>query len=252
MQMTHYLLDDSTNAIAHTAQINLSAIKALSDALSKDKLHRFVLLLQGEQVPVETRSDISYVRIETNPEGANIATKESEDICKSEHLVDKNYSKLSQYVYVAPDGFNGEVSKYYEPIEELYVEQGQSVKFFAGYSNGHGVFTDETLQRYYNGLLWKIGDNAFNLNSFRYTFNTSGEFDCSLETTDLFGDTLRNNFKVYVNAPNSISLDFPYNKNHLNQVRDPFSGSSPAFYHFFTKKFEFTAVHRHKPDQRFH
>ena len=131
--------------------------------------------------------------------------------CGDEHLVDKNYSKLSQYVYVAPDGFNGEVSKYYEPIEELYVEQGQSVKFFAGYSNGHGVFTDETLQRYYNGLLWKIGDNAFNLNSFRYTFNTSGEFDCSLETTDLFGDTLRNNFKVYVNAPNSISLDFPYN-----------------------------------------
>ena len=83
VQMTHYLLDDSTKAIAHTAQINLSAIKALSDALSKDKLHRFVLLLQGEQVPVETKSDISYVRIETNPEGANIATKESEDICKS-------------------------------------------------------------------------------------------------------------------------------------------------------------------------
>ena len=83
VQMTHYVLDDTTKVIAHTAQINLSAMKALSDALSKDKLHRFILLLQGEQVPVEKDSDNSYVRIETNPEGANIATKGSEDICKS-------------------------------------------------------------------------------------------------------------------------------------------------------------------------
>lgn len=131
--------------------------------------------------------------------------------CGDDHLVDKNTPKLSQYVYVAPDGFNGEVSKYYQPVDELYVEQGQSVKFFAGFSSGYGIFTDESLQRYYNGLLWKIGDNSFNLNSFRYTFLTSGEFDGSLETTDYYGDTLRSTFKVYVNAPNSITLDFPYN-----------------------------------------
>ena len=83
VQMTHYILDDSTKSEAHAAQMSLSAIKSLSDALSKDKLHRFALQLQGENLPVTVVNDKSYVRIETNPEGANIAIKGGEDICKS-------------------------------------------------------------------------------------------------------------------------------------------------------------------------
>ena len=85
VQMSRYTLEDSTNAKTNTAQINLSALHALTDALSKDKLHKFVLRIQGEKVPadISNGNGKSYVRIETNPEGANIVTKNNNDICKS-------------------------------------------------------------------------------------------------------------------------------------------------------------------------
>ena len=83
VQMSRYSLEDSTQAKTNTAQINLSAIHALTDALSKDKLHHFVQRIQGERVAAETSNGKSYVRVETNPEGANIVTKGNVDICKS-------------------------------------------------------------------------------------------------------------------------------------------------------------------------
>ena len=129
--------------------------------------------------------------------------------CGDDYLIDKDSPKLKQYVYSAPDGFNGDVAAYYDPVTDLYVEQGQTIKFFAGYSAGAHIYTDETLQAYYNGLLWKIGESSYNLNSFRYTFLTPGEFDGSLETTDFYGDTLHTDFKIYVNTPNSITLESP-------------------------------------------
>lgn len=136
--------------------------------------------------------------------------------CGDDYLIDKDSPKLKQYVYSAPDGFNGDVAAYYDPVTDLYVEQGQTIKFFAGYSAGAHIYTDETLQAYYNGLLWKIGESSYNLNSFRYTFLTPGEFDGSLETTDFYGDTLHTDFKIYVNTPNSITLESP--KNGYNQA----------------------------------
>ena len=83
VQMSRYAIEDSTKQEPNTAQINLSAIHALTDALSKDKLHRFVLRLQGEPIPAEVTNGKSYIRIETNPEGANIVTRDNVDICKS-------------------------------------------------------------------------------------------------------------------------------------------------------------------------
>ena len=114
--------------------------------------------------------------------------------CGDEHLVDNEANVLKQYVFAGPDGFNGNISNYYDPVDELYVEQGQSLKFYAGFSTGVLIYTDETLQPYYSGLLWRIGENTFNLNSFRYTFTEPGIYDGSLETVDTFGDTLRTNF----------------------------------------------------------
>ena len=130
--------------------------------------------------------------------------------CGDDHLIEDNHV-LKQYVLVAPDGFSGDISNYYDPIDELYVEQGQTLKFYAGYSTGGLIYTDETLQQYYSSLLWKIGDQSFNLNSFRYTFLNAGELEGSLESTDIFGDTLHTSFKIFVNRPNGISLEFPYN-----------------------------------------
>lgn len=131
--------------------------------------------------------------------------------CGDEHLVDKDSNVLRQFAFAGPDGYNTEIANRFAPLEDVFVEQGQTLRFYAGYSIGGLIYTDETLQPYYNGILWKIGESTFNLNSFRYTFNEPGVMDGSLETTDTYGDTLRSTFKIYVNTPNSISLDFPYN-----------------------------------------
>ena len=131
--------------------------------------------------------------------------------CGDDHLIDTESNILRQYVFAGPDGYNSEISNRYDPVDEIYVEQGQTLRFYAGYSAGGPIYTDETLQPYYSGLLWKIDDNSFNLNSFRFTFQNPGVLNGSLETTDLFGDTLRSTFKIYVNTPNGIALEFPYN-----------------------------------------
>ena len=133
-----------------------------------------------------------------------------------EHLIDKDAATLKQFVFAGPDGSNGDIANYYDPVDEIFVEQGQTIKFFAGYSIGQRIYTDETLQQYYNGLLWKIEENTYNLNSFRHTFSTPGEFEGTLETTDTFGDTLRTTFKIHVNTPNSIVLESP--ENGFNQA----------------------------------
>lgn len=104
VQMSHYILGDSSKSAPNTAQVNLSAIHALTDALSKDKLHRFVLRLQGEAIPVEKVNSRSYVRIETNPEGANIVTKGNVDICKSPcTFVLTDSTKTDVYAYWGVD-----------------------------------------------------------------------------------------------------------------------------------------------------
>jgi len=104
VQMSRYVLEDSTKSTPNTVQINLSAIHALTDALSKDKLHRFVLRLQGEAVPAEKDNNRSYVRVETNPEGANIVTKGNVDICKSPcTFVLTDSAKTDIYAYWSVD-----------------------------------------------------------------------------------------------------------------------------------------------------
>ena len=104
VQMSHFQFSDSAKT-DYTAQTNLSAIKTLSDALSKDKLRGFVLQLQGEKAPVQhVASNKSYVRVETNPEGANIMTKGNDDICKSPctFIIDDS-SKTEIYAYWSVD-----------------------------------------------------------------------------------------------------------------------------------------------------
>ena len=128
-----------------------------------------------------------------------------------DYLADEKASELTQYVFATSSMYTEDISNYYEPIGDLYVEQGQSLRFYAGYSIGGSIHTDETLQQYYGALTWKIGNDYYNLNSFRYTFDTPGDIEGYLETTDLFDDTLKNTFHIHVNTPNSIEILFPYN-----------------------------------------
>lgn len=128
-----------------------------------------------------------------------------------DHLADEDTPVLQQYVFASTSMYSEDIPNYYDPIGDLYVEQGQSIRFYAGYSVGGKIHTDEALQQYYGGLLWKIGDDYYNLNSFRYTFDAPGEIEGSLETTDIFDDTLRNTFRIHVNTPSAIAIQYPYN-----------------------------------------
>ena len=110
VQMSHFQFSDSAKT-DHVAQTNLSAIKTLSDALSKDKLRGFVLQLQGENFPVQNApvqqlasSGKSYLHVETNPDGANIMTQGNDDICKSPctFIIDDS-SKTDIYAYWSVD-----------------------------------------------------------------------------------------------------------------------------------------------------
>ena len=131
--------------------------------------------------------------------------------CGDDHLVKDEEGTLSQFVYAIPDGFSGNIPSYYDPVDTLYVEQGQTIRFYAGYSYSDAIYTDDALQDYYGEHIWSIGESNYNLTSFRHTFLTSGETKGQLKTVDTFGDTLQSDFIILVNTPNSIALDFPYN-----------------------------------------
>ena len=131
--------------------------------------------------------------------------------CGDEHLASESGNNLQQYVYAVPEGYTGDIVNNNDALGDLYLEQGQTVRFYAAYGLGKVIFTDETLQQYYGGCSWSIGNDNFNLSNFRYTFNKPGDFSGTLETVDLYGDTLHNDFRVHVNTPNGITLLFPYN-----------------------------------------
>ena len=127
--------------------------------------------------------------------------------CGGDVFVDsKDTPKINQYVYTVPDGLellrvsNG----------NIYVELGESIRFGIGVSvNGTFNLTD-SLQNYFSSMLWNIDGEFFNIDKVRYTFQSSGIKKGYLETVDWFGDTLRNEFSIYVNTPSQVSITFPY------------------------------------------
>lgn len=82
VQMTRYVLGDSTQDSSYIAQINLSALQALNDAMSKDKFRNFIAQLHGEPL-IRTAKRASYIHVETNPEGASITYDDGQEICRS-------------------------------------------------------------------------------------------------------------------------------------------------------------------------
>lgn len=86
VQMSHFVFSDSTAPKAGlTANMNLSAIHSLSDALGNDKMRLFIATLQGEPLARKANAikNKSYIRVDTDPDGANIVVHGHNDICKS-------------------------------------------------------------------------------------------------------------------------------------------------------------------------
>ena len=135
--------------------------------------------------------------------------------CDYAYYDESGDSILRQNVYIVPETFSGDASSIY-PMQSTVVELGHSVKFIAGYTiNGELSFHDSTA-RYYTNVLWDIDGEYFNINTFRYTFNKAGVISGSLRTVDLYGDTLVSPLVIYVNTPESITLESPYDG--FNQV----------------------------------
>ena len=79
--MSHTRLDSSGKNERGTARMNLSSFTAMSDAIASDKLNNFLKELQGQSPPPkDTRS---HIRVETDPEGANLEVEGTETLCKT-------------------------------------------------------------------------------------------------------------------------------------------------------------------------
>lgn len=98
VQMSRFPLNDSSVNVT-TAQMNLSAIRFLGDAVINDKVAIFVSQLQGEVMP-KRQNQKSYVYVETDPEGASINIGSGVDICKSPcAFVVPDSAKITLYAY---------------------------------------------------------------------------------------------------------------------------------------------------------
>ena len=82
VQVNHYNLQDSTGKSGESATMNLSTMKALGDAMSADKFKNFMMQVQGFEPP-QPKEKKSYIYVETNPEGATLATDTQGEICRT-------------------------------------------------------------------------------------------------------------------------------------------------------------------------
>ncbi|PWJ60747.1 MULTISPECIES: PEGA domain-containing protein [unclassified Fibrobacter] len=67
----------------HTAKMTLSTFTAMNDAIEKNKLSEFLTQLMGIQIEKKTDKKKSYIRVESNPEGATLEIEGRDAICKT-------------------------------------------------------------------------------------------------------------------------------------------------------------------------
>ena len=127
---------------------------------------------------------------------------------------------LKQDIYIVPEGGSSAVHLFYTPATETYLNVNENVRIQVVFSLNDKILDADVAASYYQSLLWIVGGKKYNIPSFRQAFLEPGEYDCILQTVDLFGDTLRDSTKIYVDTPSSISLTSP--RNGYNQI-DPLS-----------------------------
>lgn len=132
---------------------------------------------------------------------------------------------MHAFVITVPERYSGNLSNF--PAQEyIYAEQNQSVKMYAGVVINNDQYFGDDLAPFYKSILWEIDGEVFNLPSFRYTFKTAGHKRGSLTLVDFLDDTTRKELEFFVNTPNKVSIDFPFDK--YNQV-DPENAQTLPF-----------------------
>jgi len=117
LQVTHSNLSDSS-AKTNSARITLSVFKGLSSAISNNKLGNFVKLLKGESIPRKTRP-VSYIKMESDPEGATITVPGKDEICRTPcTFATLDTSKTDIYAYWNVNDQIWAIKKTIHPIPE--------------------------------------------------------------------------------------------------------------------------------------
>lgn len=80
LQLKRVLFDDSLPTIK-TETINISSNQPITDVMAADKLKNILFAIQGKESPKSNTK--SYIRVETDPEGATISRPEKDAICKT-------------------------------------------------------------------------------------------------------------------------------------------------------------------------
>ena len=104
VQVTRYNLMQTKNETDRVVQMNLYDKASVGDILSANKMKNFLMELEGKitEPPSANADGIlkSYVYVETNPEGANLATSAHGEVCKTPcTFVTRDTSKLELYAY---------------------------------------------------------------------------------------------------------------------------------------------------------
>lgn len=135
--------------------------------------------------------------------------------CGNDALIEtENTPVIEPRFYVVPSRVSNEWLKTYPFSDSIFIEANQNYRFYASYLIDNVLVTNES--DYHKSILWKIEDQYFNTNNFQYTFTQPGQKDCFLEVIDLYGDTTKKLFTIFVNTPSSIVLNSPYN--NYNQI----------------------------------
>ena len=132
--------------------------------------------------------------------------------CGDDYLASENdISKIEQYIFVMPDRFSGMPYIHSNPVNTLYIDTNETVKFWAAYTINGTFIPSDSADKHYINHSWTIEGEEYNISPLRYSFKTPGYRQGVLQTVDMFLDTMRDTIHIFVNTPISISLIAPVN-----------------------------------------
>lgn len=141
----------------------------------------------------------------------------------SVNFTDSDKRILSQNIYTVPENFISDVGEFDPTKKKYYLETGDRLKFQVLHSINGNVLDKDVASNYYQGILWDIEGQSFNIQTVRYTFDNPGHFYCTVTTTDNFNDILVDTVEIFVNTPAEISLTSPrngYDQVDVNSIKN--------------------------------
>lgn len=141
--------------------------------------------------------------------------------CGDSYLA-KEATPYRPFVVIVPERYSGDLSSI-PVMSAIYAEKNQTVRMYLGVTHEDKEYFGEDALAYFKNVLWEIGEKKVNLPNFRYTFEQSGHIHGFLKIVDMLDDTVQQQFDIFVNEPNAIAIDFPYDG--YNQI-DPLNKQS--------------------------